>query len=367
MSQRAKFRLSILLLTLFMGAAGGTVYGYAVHDGGLHNMIRGGLTGIAIALPISVFEIGFATSPSGTRFRRCNLATISLIRVAAYIAAILGPLLAGRWIDEGIPVWVDIFAPDIKLAFLYSITGGVTINFLLQVNRMLGQGVLLAFITGRHHHPQEEERIFLFLDITGSTRLAERIGNLRFHEFLNRFFFETTEAILETKGQVYRYVGDEVIVTWPRRRGIEHANCLRCAALMTERIHKRAAEFEREYGCAPHFRIAIHAGPVVVGEMGDVKQEIVFLGDVVNTTARMLEAARDLGQDILASGYLIERLTLPDGMSARPVGPVRLRGKDREIQLHAIDVAHADAEKQDPSRKENPRLTQVNTEHAKAV
>lgn len=301
------------------------------------------------------------------RFRRYTLATISLIRIAIYNVSILGPLLAGRWIDEGIPVWTDTFAPEIEQAFIYSIVGAVVINFLLLVNRMLGQGVLTAFVIGRHHKPREETRIFLFLDITGSTSLAERIGNLRFHEFLNRFFFDTTEAILETKGQIYRYVGDEIIVTWPWHKGIEQANCLRCAALISKRIEASAAEYEREYGIIPHFRIAIHAGPVVVGEMGDIKLEIVFLGDVVNSTARMLELARDLGHDMLVSSEVIDNVTLPADITARHLGPVRLRGKDREIDLYSFGFRLGEDARRDNNSLDKRRLTQVNTHSATRV
>ena len=44
------------------------------------------------------------------------------------------------------------------------------------MNRLLGQHVLLNFVTGRYHQPRVEERVFLFIDMEGSTGFAERLG-----------------------------------------------------------------------------------------------------------------------------------------------------------------------------------------------
>ena len=58
-------------------------------------------------------------------------------------------------------------------------------------------------------------------------------------------------------------------------------------------------------------RAGLHCGPVVTGEMGSVKREIVFLGDTVNTAARIKELCRETGDRVLASADLIDRLELP--------------------------------------------------------
>ena len=60
----------------------------------------------------------------------------------------------------------------------------VVIQFVLQMNRIIGTNVLRYFIAGVYHRPRAEERIFLFIDLAGSTQLAERLGSARYFELL---------------------------------------------------------------------------------------------------------------------------------------------------------------------------------------
>src|SRR5262249_51717082 len=147
---------------------------------------------------------------------------------------------------------------------------------------------LLALITGRYHRPRAEDRIVLFMDLRGSTELAERLGDERFHRFLNQVFFDLTDPILEAGGEIYRYVGDEVIVTWAVGRGAKDAACLVCWFDIVAALARRRDAYLRDYAAEPRLRAAIHAGPLIVGEMGDVKREIVMLGDTMNTASRII-------------------------------------------------------------------------------
>ena len=70
--------------------------------------------------------------------------------------------------------------------------------------------------------------------------------------------------------------------------------------------------------------------------MGSVKREIVFLGDTVNTAARIQELCRQTGDRVLASADLIDRLELPRGIAKRSLGDLRLRGKGADLALYAL-------------------------------
>ena len=61
--------------------------------------------------------------------------------------------------------------------------------------------------------PKAEDRVFLFLDLEGSTQLAERLGSALYFELLRRCLDDLTEPILETEGEIYQYAGDEIVVT----------------------------------------------------------------------------------------------------------------------------------------------------------
>ena len=75
----------------------------------------------------------------------------------------------------------------------------------------------------------------------------------------------------------------------------------------------------------------------MVGEMGDIKREIVMLGDTMNTAARIEEACRPTGRDVIASSSLLHVIrSLPPDVRAEPLGTMRLRGKQEGIDLFAL-------------------------------
>jgi adenylate cyclase len=84
---------------------------------------------------------------------------------------------------------------------------------------------------------------------------------------------------------------------------------------------------------------------VVTGEMGSVKREIVFLGDTVNTAARIQELCRQTGDRVLASADLIDRLELPRGIAKRSLGDLRLRGKEADLALYALTKTSPSAQR----------------------
>jgi adenylate cyclase len=75
---------------------------------------------------------------------------------------------------------------------------------------------------------------------------------------------------------------------------------------------------------------------LIVGEMGDVKREIVMLGDTMNTTARIEGVCRTMQKDYIASASALEATLLPAGVRAQSLGPVALRGKESGTELFAL-------------------------------
>ena len=73
--------------------------------------------------------------------------------------------------------------------------------------------------------------------------------------------------------------------------------------------------------------------------MGSAKTEIVFLGDTVNTAARIQDVCRQTGDRILASADLIDRIQLLPGIVKRSLGDLRLRGKGVDLALYALSNA----------------------------
>ena len=212
----------------------------------------------------------------------------------------------------------------------------VIVQFVLQMNRVVGANVLGYFVAGVYHRPKAEERIFLFLDLEGSTMLAERMGSARYFELLRRFVDDLTEPVLESRGEIYQYAGDEVVITWRMETGLRAANCVRCFFAIRAVVASRTPLYERDFGVVPRFRGGLHGGTVTAGELGDLRQQIVFVGDILNTAARLEEYAKRSGLDLVVSDALLRRLTLPPGLDAAQCGELALRGKESRVTAFAV-------------------------------
>jgi adenylate cyclase len=338
MSEATRRQLRTLLNICVVVALGGGLYGLATSGGPVRlGFLRGALIGLMIVLPLFCWEAFYVDTPRGEWLRRLPFARLLAVKTVIYLAVIL----VGQELGELLVPTGDTLRLDRSLlaATLFSAAFALVINFVLQIDRMLGRGVLLNFLVGRYHRPREEERIFLFLDLAGSTALAERLGGPRFLELLNQLYHHMAGPILEHRGEIHKYVGDEVIVTWTPAEGLTRAACVRCALAIEAHIAARAAHYQGAFGTVPSFRAGLHIGRVASGELGDLKQEIAFLGDGMNTTARLVEACRAQDRRCIASGALLERLALPEGVTAAPLGPIPLRGKEAPLPLFALSRA----------------------------
>jgi adenylate cyclase len=335
----------ILWFTL-IGAVVGAAYGHlmAVSDGrpllGLGGVPRGIITAVVIIGILFSLERGLA-QPAMARLRGAPFLVHLAIKSAIYLAVILLGLVVGARLFPA-PAEVGVWLPIERWDVLFSFAAVLAVRFVDDVDHLLGQNALLNFITGRYYRPRLEQRVFLFIDIEGSTALAERLGELGFHRLVNRFVVDITSPIVAAAGEIHRYVGDELIATWKLPDGIADAHCVRACFDAMDRLAVLGPSYRRDFGTAVNCRAGLHCGPVVTGEMGSIKKEIVFLGDTVNTAARIQEFCRQTGDRVLASGTLVDLLELPSGIVKRPLGDLRLRGKESEIVLYALEKKPGD-------------------------
>jgi adenylate cyclase len=227
----------------------------------------------------------------------------------------------------------------------------VLMNLVFGIANIVGPRAFLNFITGRYHSPVEEDRFVLFVDIAGSTGLAERLGGVAIHRLLDRTFRLLTLAVVDYHGEVLNYVGDEVIVTWRDRDGAIDCRPLRCFAAMRQELSGASSQFEREFGTVPRIRGSLHFGPVIVGEIGDVKRAIVFNGDVMNTAARLEELSRTVDGGFLASRVAMERFSSVPPFAIRNLGRLPIRGRADGIDVVGIDDGSESQESMAARRK----------------
>jgi adenylate cyclase len=316
-----------ILVIAGLSAAAGALYGVFAHG----SAPVGALVGAVDAGILSWVELIALARWAGSWQRRLPFSAWLAMRLAIYlavvfvVAALSLPLLSGGAVTGAVN-HADV---------MFAISMCVVANILLGVDELLGSGALFAFVAGRYHRPRREERVLLYLDLIGSTSKAEKLGEERFLDLLNAFFADVTDPIVREGGDIHKYVGDEVIAVWPA--AADPARPIRACFAAIARLEAARDAYLRGFGVAPAFCAAVHAGPVVIGELGARKKEIALIGDAMNTAARILEAARETGEDLLVSASCYDRLRSPlADVVARRLAPVQVRGKAAPLELVAL-------------------------------
>jgi len=209
----------------------------------------------------------------------------------------------------------------------------------LKIYEKYGPGTLFSMFLGKFHRPREVERAFMFLDLSNSTSLAERLGHVQFFALLRDFYFDVTDPVLNSRGEIYQYVGDEVVVAWhPKKAVSEGPDCVACFFRIEGAMHKRKRYYQQKYGIVPAFKAAVHYGTVVVGEIGVIKREIVYSGDILNTTSRMMEQCKHHDQKLIVSRKLIDFISEEklDSYQLESLGKMPLRGKSQEVEMYGV-------------------------------
>ena len=299
------------------------------------------LMGFPLGLVFGLLEL-FAFQRIQMRFRRWSFTKMLIIKTLSYTAVIYSVTLSiiipagfveGHKLSE-IPALLASMSQLVLVLYTLIIYG--LLVFFLQVNHLLGEGVLWKFIRGKYHKPREEERIFMFLDMKSSTTIAEQLGHVRFYALLNDLFHEISFPVLQTKAEIYQYVGDEVVLTWEVDDGLENSNCLKTFFMFKERLEKNNESYLKNFGVRPQFKAGLHFGKVISAQIGDLKREIVYNGDVVNTTARIQSECNTYQRDCLVSGALRDRLKDLNGFRWEKIGAVTFRGKETQVELYSV-------------------------------
>ena len=225
-------------------------------------------------------------------------------------------------------------------AAIYMVLVVGAINFALEVERVVGTGNLWRLFIGSYRRSREEERVFLFMDLKGSTTIAEELGHQRYSELLQECYRDLTQVVIRYEAAIYQYVGDEVVMSWLCTDRAERKRASVQAFFAYQRALMRKKEtYEVRFGMAPEFRGGIDVGAVTVIEVGDVKREIAYHGDVLNTAARLLELCKTRGEELVVSRTVGEAVEHDTGVRASWHEEVPLRGKRERIEAYSLHPA----------------------------
>jgi adenylate cyclase len=327
-------------LVLHTGNSQGPAMVYSFKISLIHNL-GAAIIGSALGGSLLVFYVNvkYVDKPYGYTIAVVATAYICVVMIVILLLGMISiPAKTGRPLSDPLSrAAFKAFLIDssrLKATMIWSIVVAVT-QLLLQISSKFGQGVFGNIIRGKYNTPKEENRIFMFLDMNNSTAIAEQLGNEKYHDLLKDFFADITNPILDNKGEIYQYVGDEVIVAWKYEDGIHNNQCIQCFYDIKKQIEKQKEKYLRNYGLVPSFKAGMHYGNVVAGEVGIIKRDITYSGDVLNTTSRIMSMCKEFKAEIISSADLVARMGLGN-YKVRPLGSIKLRGKGQELLLSAL-------------------------------
>jgi adenylate cyclase len=237
------------------------------------------------------------------------------------------------------PVWTFFTNYSLIGVLLYIASVVVITQFYAEFRESIGLHTLNNFFLGKYHHPVEEERIFMFVDMKSSTTIAENLGHVKYFEMLKEYFVDLSGAVIDHAGAIYQYAGDEMIVSWKLKDGLKNNNSIDCFFAMKRRLEIQEDKYNTKFGLLPRFKAGLHYGKVTAGEIGTLKKEIIFTGDVLNTSARIQSLCNQFGADLLVSEDLIGVLHLPASYAIRSVGNTLLKGRSKPMELFVISIS----------------------------
>jgi adenylate cyclase len=180
----------------------------------------------------------------------------------------------------------------------------------------------------------ELEISMLFVDVRGSTRMAEGMSPASFSQLMNRFYKAATDVLIRTDAVIDKLVGDEVIGLYlPLFTGPNHAR----PAVEAAQELLLATGYGDDQGPWLPIGIGVHTGVAFVGTVGGAEgtvSDITALGDNVNVTARLASVAAPGEALISEVTYAAGGMDLGDLESRQ----LELKGKSEPIAARVLQV-----------------------------
>jgi adenylate cyclase len=201
---------------------------------------------------------------------------------------------------------------------------------------VLPANVRADFVRNRSRVNIGEERyvVSMFVDMRGSTKLAEARLPFDVVFLINRFLEAASQAVVDAGGQPNQFVGDGLLALFGLDVDPATAcrQALRAASLVASNIEYMNHEFAAELQAPIQFGIGIQGGEVIVGDIG-FRDHTVFtaLGDAVNVAARLQDMTKQLNCTVVISEEVCTNANLPTDTLTRT--EVAIRGRDQPMSV----------------------------------
>ncbi|MCK0125136.1 adenylate/guanylate cyclase domain-containing protein [Gelidibacter sp. F2691] len=302
-------------------------------------LLFGVVLGVMVAIVYTIVEYAFDKFLS----KALNLGLILFFKSVIYLIFLIFSLtiiayLAEDYIGVDFPNHTGWWISN-KIFWMvtaYFIICSLLFSFIRLANDKFGKGIIFKMLIGRYKNPREVEKIFMFLDMKSSTAHAEELGHLKYSMLIQDCFFYLNKIINKYDAEVYQYVGDEAVLSWNPKRGIRNLNCIRLFFDFDRKLKRHSRYYQKKYGIQPEFKAGLHTGKIIIAEVGTVKKELAYHGDVINSTSRIQEKCNDYKEALLISEDLMNKLKLTSKFEAISLGDELLDGKTEELKIFAI-------------------------------
>lgn len=176
----------------------------------------------------------------------------------------------------------------------------------------------------------------MFLDMKDSTGTAEQLGNIKYSLLIKECIHIVSDLVIRYRAEIYQYVGDEVVLTWPTKRGIKQNNFLNIYFAFSQALKDKEDYFMKRFNTVPTFKAGIDEGFVTVTEVGDIKRELAYHGDVLHTAARLEKLCNKLESKVLITQNLENQIQSGLGFRIQSFGEYLLKGKGKKETVFGI-------------------------------
>jgi adenylate cyclase len=187
---------------------------------------------------------------------------------------------------------------------------------------------------------EERYLVSLFVDMRGSTRLAEKMLPFDTVFVVNRFLAAVSQAVIECGGRPNQFVGDGMLALFGLAVPAETAcrQAIQSAALISHNIDELNQFLSHDLREPIRFGVGIHGGEVIVGDIG-YRDHMVFtaLGDPVNVAARLQDMTKTLACEAIISDEVHGTAGLSD--NDLPRQEVEIRGRAEPMTVRVIAEA----------------------------
>ena len=269
--------------------------------------------------------------------RQFSFANLIILKTLSYALIFIVCIFFTSLYDNDIQFALNyLMSADSKVILINFLFVSALYHFIRQMNKSFGPGILYKYVTGKYFIPKEEERIFIFLDLKSSTTIAEQLGHIRYSKLIQKCFNLLTEPLIRNNGNVYQYVGDEVVVTWEIENEKSYQDAFQFYNDYIATITDHKDDFLHEFDLVPTFKAGMSSGLVTVAEVGELKSEIAYHGDVLNTAARIEGLCNTSHQNLLFSEEFKKHLDPKVLSKIEYIDEFQLKGKKQLVKVFGM-------------------------------